>query len=53
MRISWKLLPPPIDRSERKIDRESDKEDIHLGEEKITTFQSIDLKYLYLLKMML
>ena len=29
---------PPTNRSERKIDRESDKEDINLGEEKISTF---------------
>ena len=38
MRISWKLPSPPTDWSERKIDRESDKEDINLGEEKIKTF---------------
>ena len=38
MRISWNLLPPPTYRSERKTDTKSDKEDINLGEEKITTF---------------
>ena len=38
MRISWKLLPPPTDRSERERQTESDKEYINLGEEKIKTF---------------